>query len=400
MTLQNLITTLLHEDEDEYHDFKAEWYSKEDRAELIKDIFSFVNTPHHKDCYLIIGVDNNHNIVGIENDPNRLNTQKITDFLRNLPIANAHTPKVIVKTIELEGHTIDVMIIKDSTDVPVYLAEDKKPKRSDKTIHAGQVFSRVNENNTPIDGTANDAIVEQLWKKRFKLDLPIKEQYIEKLNDYSNWEYFELDKIGFRYNVNPDFCMYLSDDNEDRYRVESYTLGQYRLKMDWQKLTLKYKDRTIDELLVVFMDGARFLTVVPSPGSILDPMYDDPLPFQYFYADSIDYAVEKMILGLKQPAITPDQGQKYTLFHHIVVFENQDQKEVITDSLAPQKTELLKQCTPTKSEIKACQSTLSLNFQKDAPELNPSHIELMCEEAKVSQLIVDYLRNNNDLKSE
>lgn len=105
------VNKLLTTAEDEYHDFKAQWYSKNDRAELIKDIFSFVNTSHHKDCYLIIGVNNNHEVVGVENDSNRLNTQKITDFLHSLPIANAHTPKVKVTPITVENHTVDVIAI-------------------------------------------------------------------------------------------------------------------------------------------------------------------------------------------------------------------------------------------------------------------------------------------------
>ena len=43
-----LINELLTTPEDEYHDFKAQWYEQYTKAELIKDIFSFVNTSHHK----------------------------------------------------------------------------------------------------------------------------------------------------------------------------------------------------------------------------------------------------------------------------------------------------------------------------------------------------------------
>lgn len=121
------INDLLATSEDEYHDFKEQWYSLNDKAELIKDIFSFVNTAHHKDCYLIMGVSDNHKAVGIENDENRLNTQKLTDFLHSLPIANSHTPKVKVESVTIKGHLIDIIIIKDTIDVPVYLEEDKRP---------------------------------------------------------------------------------------------------------------------------------------------------------------------------------------------------------------------------------------------------------------------------------
>lgn len=123
------INSLLTSPEDEYHDFKVQWYSHGNKAELIKDIFSFVNTSHHEDCYLIIGVDDNHNVTGVESDENRLNTQKLTDFLHSLPIANSHTPKVIVEPIKVKNHIIDIITIKDTIDVPVYLDEDKHLKR-------------------------------------------------------------------------------------------------------------------------------------------------------------------------------------------------------------------------------------------------------------------------------
>ena len=201
------INSLLTSPEDEYHDFKVQWYSHGNKAELIKDTFSFVNTSHHEDCYLIIGVDDNHNVTGVESDENRLNTQKLTDFLHSLPIANSHTPKVIVEPIKVKNHIIDIITIKDTIDVPVYLDEDKHPKKAKRPIHAGQIFARENDTNTPISDSASDYLVERLWKKRFGLDLPIQQQYKIKLQDINNWEYFETDKIGFLYNVNPDYCM-------------------------------------------------------------------------------------------------------------------------------------------------------------------------------------------------
>ena len=230
------INKLLTTAEDEYHDFKAQWYSKNDRAELIKDIFSFVNTSHHKDCYLIIGVNDNHEVVGVENDSNRLNTQKITDFLHSLPIANAHTPKIKVTPITVENHTVDVIVIKDTLDVPVYLDEDKRPKYANRPIHAGQIFARENDTNTPIDESASDYLVQRLWKKRFGLDLTIQQQYVSKLKDVNNWEYFEADKIGFLYNVDPDYCMFLEEDDEE----------------EFERKEMREKDRKSLDMIMIF----------------------------------------------------------------------------------------------------------------------------------------------------
>lgn len=357
------IDKLLATPEDEYHDFKAQWYSKNDRTELIKDIFSFVNTAHHEDCYLIIGVSDDHKIIGVENDKNRLNTQKLTDFLHSLPIANAHTPKVEVKPINMGKHIIDVLIIKETLDVPVYLDEDKQPKRSSRPIHGGQIFARENDTNTAISESASDYLVERLWKKRFGLDLPIQQQYMSKLKDVNHWEYFETDKIGFLYNIDSDYCIFLEDDDEHRYRVESYALGQFRARMDWQKLVLKYRNRTISEFLVVSIDNAHFMTLTPSLGAI-DPLSDDPLTFQYFLADTLEFSVERLFLSLKSGPTVPDGYQKFNLFQRIVIFKDKNQMDQVLKELSNQKEYIKQQCEPSQEEIDRCYSLLKEDFDE------------------------------------
>lgn len=386
------INSLLTSPEDEYHDFKVQWYSHGNKAELIKDIFSFVNTSHHEDCYLIIGVDDNHNVTGVESDENRLNTQKLTDFLHSLPIANSHTPKVIVEPIEVKNHIIDIITIKDTIDVPVYLDEDKHPKKAKRPIHAGQIFARENDTNTPISDSASDYLVERLWKKRFGLDLPIQQQYKIKLQDINNWEYFETDKIGFLYNVNPDYCMFLEDDDDQaRYKVESYALGQCRARMGWQKLVLKYKNRTINEFLVVFLDGARFMTLVPNLSTIAS-FSDNPLTFQYFIADSLEFSLEKLFLSMKNSPIAPDGYQRMNLFQRIVIFDNCQQMKQGLKELTSKKDYIKKQCTPSQEEINSCRSLLSMDFNSKDVEMAQSFLEYMCQEANVSQFIIKYLK--------
>lgn len=160
------IRNLIRLDEDEYHDFKLEWYTKHQKDEMIKDIFSFVNTFHHQDCYVIIGVrDSDHKIIGVENDEHRLNTEKLTSYLDMLPIANQSIPRVLVKTIKLDGHDVDVIVIKNTNDVPLYLSEDYHPSTCKYSIKAGQIFVRLNDRETDIRKTARDYQTEKLWKK-------------------------------------------------------------------------------------------------------------------------------------------------------------------------------------------------------------------------------------------
>jgi predicted HTH transcriptional regulator len=58
--------------EGDYWDYKQEWHSDNER--LLLDILCFANTVHKKDCYLIIGVADNGDIIGLnKNSPNRKN---------------------------------------------------------------------------------------------------------------------------------------------------------------------------------------------------------------------------------------------------------------------------------------------------------------------------------------
>ncbi|MRB55765.1 ATP-binding protein, partial [Bacillus thuringiensis] len=58
--IKNLI---LSKSEGEFWDFKQEWHRDNER--LLHDILCFANTVHEKDCYIIIGVSDNGDIVGI-----------------------------------------------------------------------------------------------------------------------------------------------------------------------------------------------------------------------------------------------------------------------------------------------------------------------------------------------
>ena len=184
--------------------------------------------------------------------------------------------------------------------------------------------------------------------------------------------------------------MYLEEDDETRYRAESYNLGQFRLSMSWNKLILKYRNRTIDELLVVFMDSATFMTVTPSLGSISPMSNSDMLTFQYYLADSLDFAVEKLILNMKISSITPNYNQQSKLLKRIVIFKNYNQLKQIKSVLQKQDEYIKGKCAPTKEQLELCRGALSMDFGKDTPEMNQGHIEVMCEEANVSQFINNY----------
>ena len=90
-------------------DFKQEWH--DNIADLIKDIICFANTVHDENCYLIFGISDSLQIVGMTKP--RIKQADIIDTLSNLSFAGDVVPKIEVETIKLNGIDIDVLIIFD-----------------------------------------------------------------------------------------------------------------------------------------------------------------------------------------------------------------------------------------------------------------------------------------------
>ena len=111
--------------EDDWWDFKQEHHR--DKGSLVHDIMCMANNRVSRDSYIIFGVeDKSFRVCGVENDEKRRNQQQIVDILRKISFAGSVRPRIEIKTIELEGHEIDVLIVKDSTDVPYYLEKEYK----------------------------------------------------------------------------------------------------------------------------------------------------------------------------------------------------------------------------------------------------------------------------------
>lgn len=100
-----------------YWDFKKEWHDK--KSDLLHDIICFANNLANRDCYIIIGVDeeNNYCLNDISGDPNRKDTQKIVDFLKDKKFAGGIRPVVFVESLNIHGSVVDVIIIKNSFEI-------------------------------------------------------------------------------------------------------------------------------------------------------------------------------------------------------------------------------------------------------------------------------------------
>ena len=239
-----------------YWDFKKQWYVN--KTDMLHDIICMANNLHSRTAYIIIGVDEEHgySTVDISADPNRRNTQKIVDFLKDKKFAGGVRPVVCVESFCCYGNVIDVIVIAHSYNTPFYLTSQYEG------VRANNIYTRIMDTNTPIDKSADINHVEQLWRKRFHLD----DTPISKFNYYlrnpNNWERIQGDASGYFYKYAPEYTV-TYERKEDASGYEYYMFGQINTNPSWWRITLKYYQTAINQFSGNLLDGGGCFIVAP-----------------------------------------------------------------------------------------------------------------------------------------
>lgn len=388
---------LIESKEDDRHDFKEQWYEPgkdgSDKAEMLKDIFSFVNTVHDKNCYLIFGVtDDTREVVGVENSTNRYNTQQITDWLSKLPI-EPETPRVRIDTVNVQDHEVDVMVIQNTDKVPVFLNSEKKGKGFGKhRIGPGQVFTRREDTDTPISGTASYNQLVELFRKHLGLNLPIKDRFKKVLKDWENWNYYEhTDEVGIQYTINPAFKVVFVDKSSN-VKADAFSLSQVRVDIGWETALLKCGTDTIEEFNVVNLDGGRFKAVVPDIGAIRHS--GENLFYDCYREDSLKYHLEELINNLRSP-ISPDRGSFEKLMSTIVLYRNTDYQHEVEQSLGEMWKIIDTSTNPNSEELDIYKHKLKFDLPSDSVELNDTAVQKMVKQMKIAEYIKSFLTRHH-----
>ncbi len=284
--------------EDDRWDFKQCHY--EDRASLLHDIICLANNRVDKDAYLILGIqDNTFDVIVVENDPKRKNQQNIVDFLRLPAFAGETRPRVEVRTVFIENHEIDVFIIKNSTDVPYYLTEnytDKNykpdPPKKGKTVQAFHIYTRVMDNNTPVNKNADIRDVEYLWKKRFGLLQTPLEQVKILLQAPEDW--IEEDSR-YYHKLFPQYTIVIEDkENDDGLSKEGNKMFYHHLQTDtsayYGVIKIYHYSTQLFSCPSTDLDGHRMTAPCPESEYIPYRNYGDPsICLRYYVTDSLQY---------------------------------------------------------------------------------------------------------------
>ena len=169
--------------EGDHWDFKQCEHTK--TGELIKDIICLANSPRHKgDRYIVYGVDDTGNVIGVQGSPKRTQAD-IVHTLSKVGFAGGVYPDIYLEQIELQAKRLDILVIKDRAEKPYYL-ESGYHKQGIR-LHPGTVYSRVRDSNTPTDQVASSHDIEQMWREKFGLHQTPFERVQKYLLKHQNW---------------------------------------------------------------------------------------------------------------------------------------------------------------------------------------------------------------------
>lgn len=321
---EEILNLIASKREDDWWDFKREHHH--DKGELVHDILCMANNRPRKDSYIIFGIDNEtFSVVGVESDIKRRNQQGITDILRNITFAGSVRPRIEIQTINIENHEVDVLIIKDSFEVPYYLEkdyQDKELKNSEgikygKIVRAYHIYTRVVDNNTAIDKQADINDIEFLWRKRFGIDLPIMERLHILLSEIDKW-IFDWGNKKYCYHTDyPEFqIIQIEDFNKTRHPAAAF----YRNPLMFSaRLNISYHNTVIYESELWAFDEMR---IILPKGENCTVGKGANFWYTYYTLDSIEGKMLKIFTHG-----TNDISSREQNYNQLLIFQNDEDKQ-------------------------------------------------------------------------
>jgi len=273
-----------------YWDFKQEHHTS--TADFIHDIICLSNAKHDGDRYLIFGIDDDCNILNLTDTKKQAD---IIDMLRNAHFADDTFPDVILEDLTIKENKLQVLTIKNTTNKPYYLVQEKKDSKNGKTktLNAGTIYTRVMDTNTPKNRVASSKDIEYMWKERFGLTQTPIERFKIYLKDFDNWD--RKNEI-WHYKLFPEFTIQPLEDNYCQgCEKEEWARGEigyhYSSGNGTSVIGFYYHATLLKSVCCVQFNGGKKYIVNPDWEAIGKGRI-------YFYLeDSFDYAYQKFVIN-------------------------------------------------------------------------------------------------------
>ena len=307
-----------------YWDFKRQWYKKGHEGDMLHDIICMANNLNNKDAYIIIGVDeeDDYKPYDVTNDPNKRTTQMLVDFLKDKKFAGDTRPVVTVESVQIHQYILDVIVIYNSTNTPFYL------KAHYKNVNANNIYTRIQDANTPIDKSADIGHVEYLWRKRFGLVVSPLERAHNLLKEKESWincPRYE-DTLQY-YKFAPEFTIgYPLEDPADREGYVFYILNQCDNKPWWTTIQLKYHQTVLYEIDGIILDGGRHMSPCPfMDGVSISGCGSWDVSYEYFVKDELPFVIHEFYLNKKSREAMISERR---FMENILLFETEEEHQL------------------------------------------------------------------------
>lgn len=322
-TIGNLIET---RKEGDYWDFKSEPHEK--TGDLIKDIICLANTPRHTgDRYIIYGVDNTGSVVGLQSDARRTQAD-IVNTLSNAGFAGGVYPDIYLQQIGLEGHRLEVLVIKERPEKPYYL--QKKYEKDGVRLYAGTVYARVRDSNTPSDQVASAHDIDRMWRQRFGLDQTPLQRVQKYLQDRDGWT--ETSENVWYYSQFPEFT--ISPTEEEVWPVEAgenWVRAAINPSAFVCPLRICFHQTVLTQIECIYYDEMRAITPSPEPTSV---DFSEALWFFSLSADTLEFLFLQFLTGVDGDQILQDglsggRGKSVP----VIIFRSGDERQAFVEEL-------------------------------------------------------------------
>jgi hypothetical protein len=395
--------------EGDYWDFKKEW-NEAKPVDLVHDILCMANSTHHGNKYIIVGVQNDGTVVGIENSK-RKTQANVTDLVRKAKFSPAF-PSLAVVPIKYKDKNLDVIVIYNTDNIPIVLTDDygntkngntkngntkngntkngntkngeAKNGEAKKFVRKNMVYTRANDTNTPIDTGANYWETEAIWKKHFGLDTNIIDKCKALLRDKENWSGKIFGEWPIYHRIFPEFQIRDCQAMGDSY-IKSHPLFYFYFRPgSIYRFEIVYHQTRIHYGMYLCLDGAQAML----PYINIAGIYGFKRPYHYIYLikDDINYLLFELA-SYFYPNYTENLN-----FNPIIVFDNVNEKLLFDKYIK----ENIKSFKNLKKDASA---RLAISYEKDNKYAHPPMAEDCWRAKKLFykwKIETSQRRNNNE----
>ncbi|MDD3392218.1 MAG: hypothetical protein PHE54_01610 [Bacilli bacterium] len=246
------------------------------------------------------------------------------DFLNTKPFVGGIRPSIELKTLQIENHEVDIVIIKNSTDTPFFLVKDFRDQGE--MVRRYSIYTRIKDTNTPKDSCADINHIEFLWKKRFLLTQSPINRIFNMLKNKNDWKNSEVDynKTTYYNKYNPEYTVVITNIYDDL-RPEFYSMVMINKNQSYLNVKIKYFETTVFECQATYLDETRYLTTTPEWAFIREISIDnDQGAYKYFINGSNRQIMQNFLFNDKDDSAI---SAKKRFDEVILYFDSDEEKE-------------------------------------------------------------------------